>query len=106
MSSNKQRYIPHTDDDIARMLGVVGKPTVESLFAHIPARLRATRPLDIAPLDENSLLKHLGEIGSRSKPAIGSTYRDGAALSFLGAGGTPPSSPSAGGKLLPRRGGE
>ncbi len=102
MSSNKQRYIPHTDDDVTRMLGVVGKPTVESLFAHIPARLRATRPLDIAPLDENSLLKHLGEIGSRSKPAIGSTYRDGAALSFLGAGVTPHSIPSAVDMLLQR----
>ena len=54
--SNKQRYIPHTDDDVTRMLGVVGKPTVDSLFAHIPARLRATRPLDIAPLDEGSLV--------------------------------------------------
>jgi glycine dehydrogenase subunit 1 len=99
---NKQRYIPHTDDDVARMLGVVGKPSVESLFAHIPARLRATRPLDIEPLDENSLLKHLGEIGARSKPAIGSTYRDGAALSFLGAGVTPHTIPSAVDMLLQR----
>ena len=84
------------------MLGVIGKPTVDSLFAHIPARLRATRPLDIEPLDENSLLKHLGEIGARSKPAIGSTLRDGAALSFLGAGVTPHTIPSAVDMLLQR----
>ena len=82
------------------MLGVVGKPTVESLFAHIPERLRATRPLDIEPLDENSLLKHLGEIGARSRPAIGSTFRDGAALSFLGAGVTPHVIPAAVDMLL------
>ncbi len=100
--SNKQRYIPHTDDDVTRMLGVVGKPSVEALFAHIPKRLRAERPLDIAPLDEGSLLKHLGEIGARSKPAIGSTFRDGAALSFLGAGVTPHTIPSAVDMLLSR----
>ncbi|HXU72968.1 MAG TPA: aminomethyl-transferring glycine dehydrogenase subunit GcvPA [Polyangia bacterium] len=100
--SNKQRYIPHTDDDVKRMLGVVGKPTVDSLFAHIPARLRATRPLDIEPLDENSLIKHLGEMGGRSRPAIGSTFRDGAALSFLGAGVTPHAIPSAVDMLLQR----
>ena len=46
------RYIPHTEDDVQRMLRVVGKPTVASLFQHIPERLRATRPLDIPPLDE------------------------------------------------------
>lgn len=100
--SNKQRYIPHTDDDVKRMLGVVGKPTVESLFAHIPKRLRAERPLDIAPLDEGSLLRHLGEIGGRSRPAIGATYREGAALSFLGAGVTPHTIPSAVDMLLQR----
>ena len=101
-SRNRQRYIPHTDDDITQMLGVIGKPSVEALFAHIPARLRATRPLDIAPLDENSLLKHLGDIGGKNKPAIGATYRDGAALSFLGGGVTPHTIPSAVDMLLQR----
>ena len=57
-----------------------------ALFAHIPARLRATRPLDIRGARRGPLLKHLGEIGARSKPAVGATHRDGAALSFLGAG--------------------
>ncbi len=96
------RYIPHTADDIARMLGVIGKPSVESLFEHIPERLRAKRPLDIAPLDEGALLGHLGEIGARNRPAIGATARDGAALSFLGAGLTPHTIPSAVDALLMR----
>jgi glycine dehydrogenase subunit 1 len=99
---NYQRYIPHTDGDIQKMLGVVGKPSVDALFAHIPSRLRATRPLDITPLDEGSLLRHLGELGSRSRPAIGATYRDGAAVSFLGAGLTPHTIPSAVDMLLSR----
>jgi glycine dehydrogenase subunit 1 len=96
------RYIPHTEDDIARMLRVIGKPDVASLFAHIPERLRAKRPLDIAPLDEGSLLLHLGELGAKSRPAVGATARDGAALSFLGAGLTPHTIPSAVDALLMR----
>jgi glycine dehydrogenase subunit 1 len=96
------RYIPHTEDDIARMLRVIDKPSVASLFEHIPERLRAKRPLDIAPLDEGSLLAHLGEIGARSRPAVGATARDGAALSFLGAGLTPHTIPSAVDALLMR----
>jgi glycine dehydrogenase subunit 1 len=84
------------------MLRVVGKPSVASLFEHIPERLRARRPLDITPLDEGSLLAHLGELGARSRPAVGATSRDGAALSFLGAGVTPHTIPSAVDALLMR----
>jgi glycine dehydrogenase subunit 1 len=96
------RYIPHTADDVARMLGVIGKPSVASLFEHIPARLRIDRPLDIAPLDEGALLSHLGELGAKNQPAVGATARDGAALSFLGAGIIPHTIPSAVDALLKR----
>jgi glycine dehydrogenase subunit 1 len=96
------RYIPHTKDDVTRMLRVVGKPSVASLFEHIPARLRATRPLDIEPLAEQPLLAHLGELAMRSGPAVGATARDGAALSFLGAGLTPHHIPVAVDMLLQR----
>ena len=96
------RYIPHTEGDIARMLRTIGRPTVASLFEHIPARLRADRPLAIEPLDEAHLLAHLGEIGSRSRPAVGATTRDGAALSFLGAGLVPHHVPTAVDMLLQR----
>src|SRR6476620_7248155 len=96
------RYIPHTNEDVQRMLRVIGKPSVASLFEHIPDRLRTKRALDIAPLDEGSLLAHLGELGSKSRPASGSTPREGAALSFLGAGVTPHNIPSAVDMLLQR----
>jgi glycine dehydrogenase subunit 1 len=96
------RYLPHTEADVARMLRAVGKPSVASLFEHIPERLRARRPLDIAPLDEGTLLTHLGELGARSRPAIGATPREGAALAFLGAGLTPHQIPSAVDALLMR----
>jgi len=94
------RYLPHTEDDIARMLRVIGAPSVEALFQHIPPSLGPKRPLDIAALDEAALLTHLGEIGAHSLPAVGATAREGAALSFLGAGIVPHHIPTAVDALL------
>ena len=94
------RYIPHTEQDVASMLRLIGAPSVESLFAHIPAALRPSRPLDIPALDEVSLLGHLGELGSKSTPAVADTPREGAALAFLGAGITPHHIPVAVDALL------
>ena len=94
------RYIPHTEADVASMLRLIGAPSVESLFAHIPAALRPSRPLDIQALDEVSLLGHLGELGSKSTPAVADTPREGAALAFLGAGITPHHIPVAVDALL------
>ena len=34
-------FIPHTSDDIARMLEVIGVRSIEDLFDEIPAALRA-----------------------------------------------------------------
>ena len=39
------RYIPHTRDDVRRMLEVIGSPRVEDLFTAIPEDLRLRRPL-------------------------------------------------------------
>ena len=96
------RYIPHTEADVASMLRLIGAPSVEALFEHIPQSLRLKRPLDIEPLDEATLLGHLGEIGAHSTPAIGSTPREGAALSFVGAGLVPHHIPTAVDALLMR----
>jgi len=72
------RYIPHTDADVAAMLKVVGAPSVESLFSHIPESLRLGKPLEIDPLDEAALISHLGELGAKNvRPTM---------PSFLGAG--------------------
>jgi glycine dehydrogenase subunit 1 len=96
------RYLPHTDEDVAKMLAVVGKPSLAALFEHIPERLRTRRPVDIEPLDEGRLLQHLGELGAHNLPAVGATPRDGAGLSFLGAGLVPHTIPSAVDALLMR----
>ena len=96
------RYIPHTEADIARMLGVVGVGSVEELFAQIiPDNVRLKGKLDLpAGMDEASLLAHLGELGARNKPAR-PAVADGS-LSFLGAGVYPHAIPSAVDALLSR----
>ena len=78
------RYLPHTPDDIARMLGVIGKPSIDALFAHIPEALRARGGLDLGPaLDEASLLAHLRVLSAKSTASAATQ------LSFLGGGLTP-----------------
>lgn len=96
------RYIPHTDADVAQMLRIIGAPSVEALFSHIPSQLRLKRPLDIEALDEVALMTHLGEIGAQSTPATGAAPREGAALSFLGAGLIPHHVPVAVDMMLQR----
>ncbi len=87
------RYLPHTPEDIERMLGVVGKPSIDALFDHIPPSLRTNRPIDIAPLSEPELLTHLQELAALSQPAT---------ASFLGAGLIPHAIPTAVDMLLQR----
>ena len=41
------RYLPHTDEDIASMLKVVGADTLDDLFSTIPDDCRRARDLDI-----------------------------------------------------------
>jgi len=84
------------------MLRIIGAPSVEALFSHIPASLRLRRPLDIEALDEASLMAHLGQLGARSTPATGATAREGSALSFLGAGLIPHHVPVAVDMMLQR----
>ena len=84
------------------MLRIIGAPSVESLFSHIPSQLRLKRPLDIEALDEVALMTHLGEIGAQSTPATGAAPREGAALSFLGAGLIPHHVPVAVDMMLQR----
>jgi glycine dehydrogenase subunit 1 len=93
------RYIPHTDDDVARLLKACGKKSVEELFASIPANLRLKRPLGCGePMDEATLDAHLGELAVRNL-AMGP---GGCSLSFLGAGALPHAVPAAVDALLQR----
>jgi len=85
------RYIPHTPQDIERMLRVIGAPSVEALFDVIPEQLRFEDPLDLPPtLCEADLLSHLQQLGGQNRP-----HSRGSMLVFAGAGIHPHAIPCA-----------
>ncbi|MGE4264594.1 MAG: aminomethyl-transferring glycine dehydrogenase subunit GcvPA [Desulfovibrio sp.] len=70
-------YVPHTPEDIRRMLDVIGAPSVASLFDEIPAELRP-KSFDLpAGKSEMDVLAHLESLANKN--ASGQ-------VSFLGAG--------------------
>jgi len=73
------RYLPHTPDEIAEMLAVIGKGTLDELFETIPESVRFQGALKVPPaLDEPTLMRHMRAIAAKN---TGATM-----LSFLGAG--------------------
>lgn len=73
------RYLPHTDAEIAEMLSVIGKSSIDELFETIPPEARLTRSLAVPPaLDEPALMVHLKELAEKNSGTR--------MLSFLGAG--------------------
>ena len=67
-------YIPHTPQDIRRMLEVIGLPTLESLFDDVPENVREKRPLALAPgLSELELTRHMTTLAGRNSPAAAKT---------------------------------
>jgi glycine dehydrogenase subunit 1 len=73
------RYIPHTDDEIAAMLAVIGKSSVDDLFESIPEEARFKGNWAVpSPLDEASLMTHMKAIAAKNAGAE--------MTNFLGAG--------------------
>src|SRR5271169_1294679 len=70
-------FIPHTPDDIAHMLAVIGANSIDDLFDEIPAALKA-KPLDGVPpgLCEMDVARLVTERAAA----------DGRLLNFIGAG--------------------
>src|SRR6202040_3912712 len=85
-------FIPHTPDDIARMLEVIGVQSIDELFDEIPRELRAgvlgVRP----PLSEM-------EIGRLLTDRAAS---DGRPLNVIGAGAYEHHLPAPGGAIATR----
>jgi len=74
------RYLPASDDDVRRMLAVIGKGSLEELFASIPESVRLQRPLPLpAAVPEPDLRERFV---SRSVRNSSATCRP----CFLGAG--------------------
>jgi glycine dehydrogenase subunit 1 len=82
------RYIPHTDADVAAMLGAIGLRSLDDLVAHIPAALRQRATLDVPNgLGEADVTARLSALASKNRVAPG-------LLCFAGAGAYPHFIPS------------
>jgi len=89
-------YSPHTSDDIAAMLEAIGVSSIDDLFAHVPAGLRANAAIALPEgLTEPELRRRLGALAARN---VGG---DGPAV-FLGAGAYPHWVPSLVDQILLR----
>lgn len=61
-----QSYIPSTEADIARMLAVVGVPSIDALYRDVPQDVLNPR-LDLpGSMDEAALLAYMGHLASRN----------------------------------------
>ncbi len=57
------RYLPHTEEDISRMLSAIGIKDVEELFAAVPAECRHSASLNMAaPKSEWELLAYMNQV--------------------------------------------
>ena len=74
------RYLPHTDEDIAAMLGVVGLKELDDLFAAVPGDCRFGGALQLPEAMSEWILEgHVGRLADRM--AVSPEY-----AMFLGAG--------------------
>ncbi|MFC1852711.1 aminomethyl-transferring glycine dehydrogenase subunit GcvPA [candidate division CSSED10-310 bacterium] len=61
-------YIPHTEEDIKKMLATLGLDSVDQLFSDIPDSLQLQTPLNLPlPLSEPELLKKLTHIAEKNE---------------------------------------
>jgi glycine dehydrogenase subunit 1 len=72
-------FVPHTDEDVAAMLDVIGAASVDDLFAAIPAALRDPAITLVDALPEPGVVSHLRVLAGRNAPA-------GDGVNFLGGG--------------------
>jgi glycine dehydrogenase subunit 1 len=73
-------FTPHTDTDVARLLGAVGLESPDDLFAHLPPEVRPDGPLDLpAPLAESEVMDLIAGYGNANRGGLicfagGGTY--------------------------------
>ena len=64
-------YLPHTSDEVVDMLDFLGLSSLEELFAHVPAALRLSQGLDIAPgLSEPDVADLFAEYTSANRATL------------------------------------
>ncbi len=61
-------YIPHTDDDIKKMLDTIGIDNIDDLFCQIPKKIRFKTPLDIKKgISEIEVISKLEKLAGKNK---------------------------------------
>ncbi len=76
----QHKYIPATDAERAEMLAAIGVPSIDALFADIPAAVRLNRTLDLPPaLSDPELMRQLQALAAQNVDSDRATC-------FLGAG--------------------
>jgi glycine dehydrogenase subunit 1 len=91
------RYIPHTPEDIASMLEVIGAESIEELFKSIPEEHRLKRRLDLpSAMSEPEVMTEIERMAGICGGAA-------AVPSFMGAGSYSHFIPAAVGALLSRQ---
>jgi glycine cleavage system P protein (glycine dehydrogenase) subunit 1 len=89
-------FTPHTDDDVASMLGAIGAGSIDDLFAVIPPQFRIQEALDLPPgRSEAEVLRELSILAARNRSAD-------ELVCFLGAGAYDHHVPSVVWSLLSR----
>ena len=81
-------YTPHTPDDVAAMLEVIGAPSLDALVAHVPAALRRRARIELAAgLTEPDLRRAMEALAERNTRVPDTAV-------FLGAGAYPHVTPT------------
>ncbi|MDQ4130179.1 MAG: glycine dehydrogenase, partial [Actinomycetota bacterium] len=64
------QFAPHTADDVARMLATLGLDSIEDLFAHIPASIRAGGTDLPAGMSEEEVMRSMGAVAARNNTGL------------------------------------
>lgn len=65
------KYFPQTEEDIRRMLDVIGVKSLDDLYAEVPDELKLHTGYDIpSAMSEPEIRKHLNELGKKNKQLI------------------------------------
>ena len=52
-------YVPHTKEDVARLLSSLGLSSLKDVYSHLPLEILSTPPDVPGPIDEDGLRRHL-----------------------------------------------
>ncbi len=68
---NAHRYLPHTEDDIRRMLDSCGAATLDDLYSDVPEQLRLKKPYELPKaMTEPELERYFSGLAARNRSMV------------------------------------